>query len=419
MPQSQKMLRLTLVSKSVISAKGGIDLLDLKSVIEKYPRNVGTRSQLASLLRDLYPSEKRAVNAALAVYDSGITSRLASLKSIDTVMLHSFIKLLVDEFGIQEQFAVEGIEVWAKAYDISVSKDNYVHQPSEYTKPITHNPDAYAKPGILNGMASDYELEQHSHGWVITKFRGFEEADVIIPNQIDGKRIVGIGKAAYFNCKAMKTLLISDGIEFIEDSAFANCENLSKVTFPTTLSRIGSIERPNTYRSILDPMPQGAFENSGLTEILLPNGLKEICKHSFSGCKKLVSAVLPSKLGKIGGWAFNYCTSLNDIHFPMSLTEIGAFAFNGCLALTVVVLNEGLTKIGMGAFQECENLTKILIPSTVIEIVDDSSSRDDYWSLLRESKKPNLTVYCYSGSYGLQYAREKGYPVQNAVNFTN
>ena len=84
-------------------------------IIEKYPRSAGTRSQLASLLRDLYPSEKRAINVALAVYDSGIVSKLAKQKSVDSVLYHNFIKQLVDEFGLQEQFAAEGIVIWAKA----------------------------------------------------------------------------------------------------------------------------------------------------------------------------------------------------------------------------------------------------------------------------------------------------------------
>lgn len=420
---------------------------------------MGTRSQLASLLRDLYPSEKRAVNVALAVYDSGITSRFSGLKVIDSVLLHSFIKQLVDEFGLQEQFAAEGIEVWAKAYGITVAKANVVQHHTDKQTTITHNPDAYAKPGTVNGLASDYELKHRSQGVVIAKFRGFDEADLVIPNTIDGKKVVGIGEGAYLNCKAMKTLLISDGIEFIEDGAFANCENLSKVTFPTTLSRIGSIKDPNARISFSfgsNSMPKGAFANSGVTKISLPERLKKIGESSFSGCKKLAlidfpngiieiedsafsgcsaltKVVLPEQLTKLGRYAFNGCSKLSDIHFPLSLREIGASAFKGCSSLAMVVLNEGLQKIGESAFNDCSRLTKILIPSTVSEIEEGygyrssdlftlngwyqpSDRRRNGWRT--ESKNSNLTIYCYSGSYGLEYARKKEYPIQNAANFT-
>lgn len=419
-------------------------------IIEKYPRSAGTRSQLASLLRDLYPSEKRAINVALAVYDSGIVSKLAKQKSVDSVLYHNFIKQLVDEFGLQEQFAAEGIVIWAKAYGVSVT-DSYVAQsPTEQQKSILHNPDAYAKPGTVNGLAFDYELEQRSQGIVIAKFRGFDEADVIIPNTINGKKVVGIGKEAYRKCKVMRTLHISDGIEFIEDGAFANCENLSNVIFPTTLSRIGSIKEPNNRYA----WTKGAFESCDITNISLPYGLKYLgestfkeCKklksidlpngingigdYAFSGCIDLVDVKLPDQLSKIGKFVFNRCSNLSDISFPLLLREIGEAAFRGCSSLIVVVLNEGLIKIGNAAFNDCPKLSKILIPSTVSEIEDGFNySQSDIFTLhgfyqpigkrhgVSHSKNDNLTIYCYSGSYGLEYARKKGYPIQNAVNFS-
>ena len=438
-------------------------MIDLRIIIEKYPRSVGTRSQLASLLHDLYPSDKRSVNVAMIVYDSGIASKMAGLKGFDIVQQHGFMKQLVDEYGLQEAYAEEGIAIWAKAYNLIVPSSAYAPSVKTPSNPhaTVHNPDAYAKPtDIVNGSASDYELEEQSHGVIIAKFRGFDEADVIIPNTIDGKKVVGIGKGAYYNCKVMKTLLISYGIEFIEDGAFANCENLSRVTFPTTLIRIGSIKEPNrhlTFSFRSDSMPTGAFAGSGVTKISLPDGLEILgdssfkeCKklmsidlpngisaiedNTFSGCSSLTKVILPERLSKLGKYVFNGCSKLYDVQFPLSLIEIGAYAFKGCSALTAVVLNEGLKRIGESAFNDCPKLAKILIPSTVSEIAEGygykvgdlftingwyqpMDRRRNGWSTM--TKNPNLTIYCYSGSYGLEYARKKEYPIQNATNFSN
>lgn len=414
-------------------------MLDLKIIIEKYPHCLGTRSQLVALLRDLYPSEKRSVNVAVAVYDSGIVSRIAQLKIIDTVQLYKFIKLLVDEFGLQEQFAEEGIEIWAKAYEVSFTKDN--SDQSLVTSPnnTEHDLDAYAKPVTVNGVASDYELEHRPEGVVISKFRGFDEEDTIIPNIIEGETIIGVGAGAFQNCTAIKTLVISEGIEFVGDRAFANCENLVKVIFPNTLNSIGV----------------SSFEESGITSISLPSGLKKLgeyafrwCynlvtvdmpneltvieKRAFCGCCSLLKLILPVYLSKIENDAFIGCSKLNYIQFPLSLREIGNSAFKSCSELSVVVLNEGLIKIGSSAFNDCANLSKILIPNTVSDIEEDYDSIDLFtinswyqpsdgrmngWYNKRKNSK--LTVYCYSGSYGLEYARKKGYPIQNAANFSN
>ena len=58
-----------------------------------------------------------------------------------------------------------------------------------------HDPSAYAQAGVaVNGDASEYEIIDNGKGYVISKFRGFEKKNTIIPNIIDGKRIIGIGK---------------------------------------------------------------------------------------------------------------------------------------------------------------------------------------------------------------------------------
>ena len=99
-------------------------MIDLKDIIMKYPRCLATRSQLASFLRDLYPEQKREINIALVVYDSGIPNRMARLNKIDALQYHFFLKKLVDNFGLQERFAAIGIEIWAKAFELIIETNS-------------------------------------------------------------------------------------------------------------------------------------------------------------------------------------------------------------------------------------------------------------------------------------------------------
>ena len=100
---------------------------------------------------------------------------------------------------------------------------------------------------------------------------------------------------------------------------------------------------------------------TGLTSIVIPEGVKEIGWGAFNGCTGLTSIVIPEGVTKIGGRAFHGCTSLTSIVIPEGVKEIGWGAFNGCTGLTSIVIPEGVTKIGRCAFLGCTSLTDIAV----------------------------------------------------------
>lgn len=63
--------------------------------------------------------------------------------------------------------------------------------------------------------------------------------------------------------------------------------------------------------------------------------------------------------------AFNYCTSLTEITLPNSIKNIYAAAFWQCTGLTEIIFNEGLESLGIYALAGCENLESIVLPSTL------------------------------------------------------
>lgn len=52
----------------------------------------------------------------------------------------------------------------------------------------------------------------------------------------------------------------------------------------------------------------------------------------------------------------------------------------------------------------CFGLKNILIPSTVSEIGKDIIDK-------------KVVIYCYPGTYGLEYARKHGYKTENALKY--
>ncbi|MBE6885778.1 MAG: leucine-rich repeat domain-containing protein [Ruminococcaceae bacterium] len=144
-----------------------------------------------------------------------------------------------------------------------------------------------------------------------------------------------IGKAAFQNCRNMKSVTLPAGITEIGSSAFSNCMSLESIALPSELKTI----------------PNNGFSHCiSLEEIIIPEGVTTIGEYAFSGCKSLKSVTLPSTLTQIDAYAFQACESLTTISFPKNLKTIGKNAFYTCYRLESYP--SGNLTIGENAFFE-------------------------------------------------------------------
>ena len=85
-----------------------------------------------------------------------------------------------------------------------------------------------------------------------------------------------------------------------------------------------------------------AFENqTGLAEVLLPEGVTELGRYAFCGCSSLTRIRLPESLKAIGDCCFILCTHLEELTLPAACTRLGANPFAYCGDLTEFSLTEG------------------------------------------------------------------------------
>ncbi len=75
-----------------------------------------------------------------------------------------------------------------------------------------------------------------------------------------------------------------------------------------------------------------------LSSISIPNTVTSIGISSFSGCRRLSGITIPNSIESIAESAFSDCIGLTDILIPMSVLSIGHNAFYGCMGLNYVVL---------------------------------------------------------------------------------
>ena len=102
-----------------------------------------------------------------------------------------------------------------------------------------------------------------------------------------------------------------------------NYAYLSTVYIPETVVYNGK-----TYEVV--GIDDGAFANSPITSITIPNSVKSIGDAAFQLCSSLTSVTIGESVTSIGDRAFYNCEKLGTLVLVDKVKEIGEEAFNGC-----------------------------------------------------------------------------------------
>lgn len=200
-----------------------------------------------------------------------------------------------------------------------------------------------------------------------------------------------IENSAFKDNTDLKFVTIPNSVTEIGDDAFSGCSNLQSICIPNTVRKIGSgaFCRCKNLRSVV--MPLLDFNNaqsviSGWTfmccekleYVILPDTMDIIADDAFAGCVNLKSFVsyksgyrlasnqLPN--GIIGSGAFTRCDSLQRVVLPDTIAHISDYAFSCCKSLTTIDFPKSLLFIGWRAFWRCENLKALELPDSMISV---------------------------------------------------
>ena len=175
-----------------------------------------------------------------------------------------------------------------------------------------------------------------------------------IPDNIEGYPVTTIKSTAFEYSKLIKVTIpgtvkniefrafagsqleeveFLDGVTSIGESAFAGCNKLTNVKLPNTITeikllafsfctRLKKIDIPKSIQVIYS-----AFNESGISEVFLEDGILSIPPYAFEGCKDLISIKIPDSVTSIGEFAFSNCNSLSSLDIPKSVINIDDNAF--------------------------------------------------------------------------------------------
>jgi hypothetical protein len=223
-------------------------------------------------------------------------------------------------------------------------------------------------------------------------------------------------------CPAGKagSFAVPDGVVRIEDGAFADCQNLTRLMIPDSATSLGtnSLDRcdglvalfvPEAWENprkgnrtlngariqpdwkiihgtleseVVDGVEWHCFVEDG-GSVLLPGDygagveipaelggrpVTRIGDYAFYGCEDLKSVEIPGSVTNIGDYAFYGCEGLGDVTLPESVRSIGKWAFGGCKGMKNIKLPEGVESIGDRAFFGCSGLPEAAVPDSVASI---------------------------------------------------
>jgi hypothetical protein len=110
----------------------------------------------------------------------------------------------------------------------------------------------------------------------------------------------------------------------------------------------------------------GAFQDSTMSSISIPNSVTAIPNNAFASSAKLTKVELGNAVTSIGIFAFAG-TGLLSISLPISLQTIGIGAFYRT-SLTSITIPVGTTSVDYKAFSGSKSLKTIIIPSTITDM---------------------------------------------------
>lgn len=184
---------------------------------------------------------------------------------------------------------------------------------------------------------------------VIVELRDKTARSVVVPQTLEGRPVVEIGKRAFQNAEHLTQLVLPTSLKRIGASAFANCAALKEISFPASLEEISAAafahclslkkvffndaaSAPNsieTHKFIVRDFPGRAGFHYSARRLL--------CRHKLNLPVKF--ELDAQHLLMIDNYAFYNCSSLMRVHLSNTVAEFGGAAFSSCASLERITVS--------------------------------------------------------------------------------
>ena len=207
----------------------------------------------------------------------------------------------------------------------------------------------------------------------------------LINSAVVGNGITGIGSYAFKECASMTTVSLPASLTTMGSSVFDGCTGLASYTYAGTIEQwlgitfSGTSSTPMYYVKKL----YANGSDTEITNLVIPNGTTEIKQYAFYNCQGLTSVTLPTSLTSVGTSAFSTCTHIENTNYLGTIDQWCGITFasnvsnpaffsqklfiNG-VEQTDIYLSDELAEIKNYAFESNATLASVSIKnSTTIQ----------------------------------------------------
>ena len=230
-------------------------------------------------------------------------------------------------------------------------------------------------------------------------FSGCTKLKTINMNQ--GKvKLSKIEAGVFYNCESLSSdIEIIGNNGYINEFAFANCKNMTKIVIPDNVTKIGvsAFKGCSNLKEVSLPesvctIDESAFRDcASLEKLVIPNTKYTINSHAFEGCTSLKEVRLSEKSTTINGYVFKDCVSLEKILIPNTYTSVADYAFQNCTNLKEVTIGNGVKTIGDYAFYNCKAIEIVSFPTGLNTIGTYAFGEDNKITEINLSNSLSLT----------------------------
>ena len=180
--------------------------------------------------------------------------------------------------------------------------------------------------------------------------------------------VTEIGIEAFVNCSRLTSITIPATVKTIGANVFGYCQELAEIKVEAANTAYTSADGVlfDKAKKTLIKYP----ERRNATAYAIPAEVTNIESYAFEYTQNLTSITIPTSVKKIGVAAFA-STALTSVVIPDGVDTISHMTFRWCSNLRSVTLPASIKMIGFGAFMECKKLEEMTVKAKTPPIVDN------------------------------------------------